>query len=185
VLETVAAVPGMVGAMFRHFRSLRKMSRDYGWINPLLEEAENERMHLLTWMQVTQPRPLEKMLVMLAQGFYAMAYATMYLLTPRVAHRFVGYLEQEAVAQYTLYLKAIDTGVLPNGPAPDIAKAYWKLPADATIRDVVLYVRADETMHRNVNHHLADMYENRKMMCEPALPPKTMEDIKAFKPSQQ
>lgn len=185
VLETVAAVPGMVAAMFRHFRSLRKMARDYGWINPLLEEAENERMHLLTWMQVTQPTPVEKMLVLLAQGIYAIAYASMYLFTPRTAHRFVGYLEQEAVTQYTNYLNAIDNGTLPNKPAPEIAKAYWRLPKDATIRDVVLYVRADETMHRNVNHHLAELYENKMALAEPALPPRTLEDVEAFKPKNE
>ena len=32
---------------FRHFRSLRTLERDHGWIATLLEEAENERMHLL------------------------------------------------------------------------------------------------------------------------------------------
>lgn len=32
---------------FRHFRSLRTLERDRGWIATLLEEAENERMHLL------------------------------------------------------------------------------------------------------------------------------------------
>lgn len=30
-LETVAGVPGMVGGMLRHFRSLRSMKRDNGW----------------------------------------------------------------------------------------------------------------------------------------------------------
>ena len=36
--------------MLRHMRSLRTMERDHGWIHTLLEEAENERMHLLTFM---------------------------------------------------------------------------------------------------------------------------------------
>jgi hypothetical protein len=30
-LETVAGVPGMVGGMLRHLRSLRRMKRDLGW----------------------------------------------------------------------------------------------------------------------------------------------------------
>ncbi len=33
VLETVAAVPGIVAAMHRHLRSLRKMERDHGWVS--------------------------------------------------------------------------------------------------------------------------------------------------------
>lgn len=48
VLETVAAVPGMVGGTLQHLRALRRMKSDHGWIRILLDEAENERMHLMT-----------------------------------------------------------------------------------------------------------------------------------------
>jgi len=47
VLETVAAVPGMVGATLQHLKCLRQMKDDEGWIRTLMEEAENERMHLI------------------------------------------------------------------------------------------------------------------------------------------
>ena len=36
MLETIAGVPGMIGAMSRHFHSLRKLTRDNGWIHTLL-----------------------------------------------------------------------------------------------------------------------------------------------------
>ena len=42
VLETVAAVPGMVAGALRHLRALRRMEDDHGWIRVLLDEAENE-----------------------------------------------------------------------------------------------------------------------------------------------
>jgi hypothetical protein len=42
-LETIAAVPGMVAAVVRHFKSLRTMRGDYGHIAMYLEEATNER----------------------------------------------------------------------------------------------------------------------------------------------
>ena len=67
-LETVAGVPGMVAAMLRHLRSLRTMRRDNGWIHTLLEEAENERMHLLTFLQLRQPGPLFRGAVLVTQG---------------------------------------------------------------------------------------------------------------------
>ncbi len=54
-LETVAGVPGMVGAMWRHLKSLRIMREDKGWIHHLLEEAENERMHLFTFLSMKKP----------------------------------------------------------------------------------------------------------------------------------
>jgi len=50
-LETVAGIPGMVGGMVRHSASLRKFERDNGWIHNLIEEAENERMHLFTFLR--------------------------------------------------------------------------------------------------------------------------------------
>lgn len=50
-LETIAGVPGMVGGMLRHLRSLGSLQQDGGWIHHLLEEAENERMHLFTFLE--------------------------------------------------------------------------------------------------------------------------------------
>ncbi len=38
-LETVAGIPGMIGGMMRHLRSLRTMQHDGGWIHHLMEEA--------------------------------------------------------------------------------------------------------------------------------------------------
>lgn len=72
------------------------MQRDHGWIDTLLEEATNERMHLLIWMQMTQPNALERLFVLAAQGTYIAAYSTLYLISPKTAHRTVGYLEEAA-----------------------------------------------------------------------------------------
>jgi threonyl-tRNA synthetase len=35
-LETVAGVPGMIGGMVRHLKSLRTLEADHGWIHHLL-----------------------------------------------------------------------------------------------------------------------------------------------------
>ncbi|ORX90490.1 alternative oxidase [Basidiobolus meristosporus CBS 931.73] len=161
-LETVAAVPGMVGAVIRHLRSLRKMKHDGGWITHLLHEAENERMHLLTWMKVCQPTLLERMLVTAVQGVFFNCFFLFYLCTPKTAHRIVGYLEEEAVISYTGFLKEIDEGRIENKPAPQIAIDYWNLQKSATIRDVVLAVRADEALHRDTNHHFSDRISLRQ-----------------------
>lgn len=72
-------------------------------------------------------------------------------MSPKICHRFVGFLEEEAVITYTRCLEDLDAGKLPtwsNLPAPSIAKTYWKLPDDATMRDVLLVIRADEATHR-------------------------------------
>ncbi|MBE0473475.1 alternative oxidase [Rhodoferax sp.] len=65
VLETVAAVPGMVGGALQHLRALRRMESDRGWIRVLIDEAENERMHLMTFIEIAKPTWLERLLILL------------------------------------------------------------------------------------------------------------------------
>jgi ubiquinol oxidase len=156
VLETVAAVPGMVGATINHLKCLRRMCGDNGWIRALMEEAENERMHLMTFVEVAQPNLFERLVILAVQWVFYVGFFALYLISARTAHRIVGYFEEEAVISYTLYLKEIDEGRSANVAAPEIARQYWKLADDATLRDVVLVVRADEAHHRDVNHGFAD-----------------------------
>lgn len=156
VLETVAAVPGMVGGMLQHMKCLRRMCNDGGWIRTLLDEAENERMHLMTFIHIAKPTWFERMLVLIVQGIFFNAFFVLYLVSPKTAHRVVGYFEEEAIKSYTAYLAEIDAGTHENVPAPKIALDYWNLPAHATLRDVVLVVRADEANHRDVNHGYAN-----------------------------
>lgn len=155
VLETVAAVPGMVGATITHLTCLRRMCDDKGWIRTLMEEAENERMHLMTFIKVASPSLFERFVILAVQWVFYIAFFLLYLVSAKTAHRVVGYFEEEAVISYTHYLKEIDEGRSENVPAPAIARHYWKLPDDATLRDVVLVVRADEAHHRDVNHGFA------------------------------
>ena len=156
VLETVAAVPGMVGGALQHLRALRRMESDGGWIATLLEEAENERMHLMTFIQIAQPSLFERLLILIAQGVFYNLFFLLYLLSSKTAHRVVGYFEEEAVYSYTEYLAGVDNGTYANVAAPKIAIDYWKLAPDARLRDVIMVIRADEAHHRDVNHGFAD-----------------------------
>ncbi len=158
VLETVAAVPGMVAGALQHLRAVRRMEDDHGRIRTLLAEAENERMHLMTFIHIARPSRLERFLVLFVQGVFYNAYFLLYLLAPKTAHRVVGYFEEEAVVSYTQYLEEIDIGRHENVPAPKVAINYWNLPPDARLRDVVLVIRNDEAGHRDVNHGFADAY---------------------------
>ena len=156
VLETVAAVPEMVGAALIHLRCLRWMRDDEGWIRTLMDEAENERMHLMTFIEIARPNWLERLLVLVAQAGFFSFFLLLYIASPRTAHRLVGYFEEQAVISYTQYLAEIDAGRVANVPAPRIALDYWRLPAGARLRDVVLAVRADEAGHRDANHGFAN-----------------------------
>jgi hypothetical protein len=161
-LETVAGVPGSIAGILRHLASLRRMRRDHGWIHTLFEEAENERMHLLTYLELKKPSPFFRGVVFITQGIFYNFFWVAYMLSPRFCHRLVGYIEEQAVHTYTTILKEIDDGKSDlakwrSTPAPEIAKAYWKMAENATMRDVIAVTRADEAHHRDVNHSFASM----------------------------
>ena len=156
VLETVAGVPGMVGGTLQHLKSLRRIENDQGWIKTLLEEAENERMHLMTFIEIAKPNSFERLLIILAQGIFYNLFFLPYLISSKTAHRLVGYFEEEAVYSYTEYLQGIREGKYENIPAPQIAIDYWHLKKDARLSDVILAVRKDEMNHRDVNHSFSN-----------------------------
>jgi ubiquinol oxidase len=161
VLETVAAVPGMVAGMLIHLKSLRKMQDDKGWIKILLEEAENERMHLMTFIEIAKPTLIERIIIIAAQFIFIFIYSIIYLFSQRTAHRIVGYFEEEAVISYTEYLQELESGRIKDQPAPKIAIDYWNLPLHSTLKDVVRVVREDEAGHRDVNHSFANLLNKK------------------------
>lgn len=170
VLETVAAVPGMVGATLVHLKALRRMQDDCGWIHTLLDEAENERMHLMTFVALIKPTLLERLLILGIQWVFYIGFFALYLVHAKTAHRVVGYFEEEAVVSYTGFVAEIDAGRIANCAAPEIAKRYWQLPENATLRDVVLVIRADEAHHRDVNHAFADELGGEAVDARPIAP---------------
>jgi ubiquinol oxidase len=162
VLETIAGVPGMVAGMLIHLRSLRKMQTGYGdQIREMLAEAENERMHLMFFIEIAKPNIFERILVILAQGIFMSFYLFMYIFFPKTSHRMIGYFEDEAVKSYTEYLDLVQNGKVMNIKAPQIAIDYYNLKKDARLSDLIISVRADEMHHADVNHSYADNLNQR------------------------
>ena len=162
VLETIAGVPGMVAGMLIHLRSLRKMQTGYGdQIREMLAEAENERMHLMFFIEIAKPNIFERILVILAQGIFMSFYLFMYIFFPKTSHRMIGYFEDEAVKSYTEYLDLVQNGKVMNIRAPQIAIDYYNLNKDARLSDLIISVRADEMHHADVNHSYADNLNQR------------------------
>ena len=157
VLETVAGVPGMVAGVWMHFKSLRAMKAGYGeQIREMLAEAENERMHLMFFIEIAKPNIFERLLVTSAQMIFGLFYLFMYVFFTRTAHRMIGYFEDEAVKSYTEYLELVESGKVPNIDAPDLAIQYYKLGTKAKLSDLIRCVRADEEHHSETNHNYAD-----------------------------
>ena len=159
VLETVAGVPGMVAGMWVHLKSLRQAKTGYGpLIRELLAEAENERMHLMFFIDIAQPSWFERALILVAQLVFMAYYFVLYIVSPKTAHRMIHYFEEEAVNSYTAYLAQIEAGEIENCPAPRLAIDYYDLPADAKLSDMILRVRADEQGHADANLTFSEGY---------------------------
>ena len=154
VLETIAGVPGMVAGVWLHAKSLRKMKTGWGpKIREMMEEAENERMHLMLFIDIAQPTWLERWIVLLAQFVFIIFYTILYIFFPKTAHRMIHYFEEEAVVSYTNYLHMISSGQTEDVPAPQIAIEYYGLQGDARLSDVIVKVREDEKHHAKVNYN--------------------------------
>ena len=157
VLETIAGVPGMVAGMWMHFKSLRSMKAGYGkHIREMLAEAENERMHLMFFIEIAKPNIFERSLVLFSQFLFGAFYFFMYVFFTKTAHRMIGFFEDEAVKSYSEYLKMIEDGEIENVKAPQIAIEYYDLKSNARLIDLVKCVKADEEHHSEVNHKYAD-----------------------------
>ena len=152
VLETVAGVPGMVAGMWLHLKSLRKMKTGWGpQIREMLAEAENERMHLMFFIDIAKPNVIERWLVLFAQFIFWQFYFLVYVIDFKTAHRMIAYFEQEAVKSYTEYLGMVERGEVPNVPAPKLAIDYYDMKETARLSDLIRKVRADEEHHSKVN----------------------------------
>jgi len=110
---------------------------------------------------MAEPGPFMRVMVLAAQGIFFNAMFVAYLVSPRTCYRFVGFLEEEAVLTYTREIADLDAGKLPKWEklqAPDIAINYWNMPeGKRSMRDLLLYIRADEAKHREVNHTLGNL----------------------------
>lgn len=117
-------------------------------------------MHLFFFLHMRNPGIFFRLAITSGQFFFMNGYFLAYLISPRLCHRFVGYLEEEAVYTYSVLLNQLDAGTLPywaTMKAPAEAIEYYSLKEDASFRDMILAVRADEACHREVNHHFADI----------------------------
>jgi len=157
VLETVAGVPGIVAGVWLHLKSLRKMKTGYGPdIREMLSEAENERMHLMFFIEIAKPNWFERYLVLFAQLIFMIFYFILYVIDYKTAHRMIAYFEEEAVKSYTDYLGLVERGEVENVPAPRLAIQYYEMGSDAKLSDLIKRVRADEQHHSEVNHKYAN-----------------------------
>ena len=168
VMETVAGVPAMAAATLLHLRCLRRLTDDHGWIRTLMLEAENQRAHLMAFVSLRRPSGWERLLIVLAQGFFYNAYFLLYLVSARTAHRMAAYMSEQAVEGYSRYLDRVSSDEQANVSAPAYAIDYWHLTPNAKISDMLIAMREDEAIHRDIQHAFADALEKGNLL--PDLP---------------
>ena len=82
--------------MLIHLKSLRSMKTGYGPSNKRdAAEAENERMHLMFFIEIAKPNLLERCLVIAVQVFSCFLHRYVHLF-PKTSHRMIGYFENES-----------------------------------------------------------------------------------------
>ena len=116
VLETVA-VPRMVAGMWMHLKSAASQAGYGPLIRELLAEAENERMHLMFFIDIAKPNWFERSLILAAQAIFWNYYFILYVVSPATAHKMIHYFEEEAVKSDTSYLEQIEAGEIEDCPA--------------------------------------------------------------------
>ncbi|MCW1889667.1 alternative oxidase [Vibrio chagasii] len=86
----------------------------------------------MIFLTVTKPSIIERILVMLLQGFvFLIIYGVIYLVSSKTAHRIVGYFEEEACNSYSRVHIQNRRGGSAQPPAPEIAITYYRLPEKA------------------------------------------------------
>jgi ubiquinol oxidase len=164
VIETIAAVPAMAAATLLHLQCLRRMTDDRGWVRVFMDEAENQRAHLMAFVAISRPSTVERLLIAISQGIFYNTYFLLYLISARIAHRLAGYLSEESIRGYSQYLERIDSGAQENRAAPASAVAYWSLSPDARLTDMILTMREDEAIHRDIHHAFADALSHGNLL---------------------
>ncbi|KAL3661573.1 hypothetical protein V7S43_013333 [Phytophthora oleae] len=149
-IETLAGFSEMVVGMAHHLRSWRSLKRGDIW----LEEAENERIHMQIFTSMKQAGLLFQGTMLAAQSIFFPAFFLAYMVSPKTCHRFVGFVEEEAVKTYTYLLEDMEHGHLDEWCtmiAPLIGRSYYDLPDDAKVYDMIKCIRADKMNHNNVS----------------------------------
>jgi ubiquinol oxidase len=166
VLETVAAVPPMVAGTLLHLKCLRRMLDDRGWVRTFMDEAENQRAHLMSFVALSRPNVWERLLIALAQGVFYNAYFLLYLISARTAHRLAGYFAEQAVQGYSRYLALIELDERGCQPAPTLAIAYWNLTPEARMTDIIQAMREEEAIYRDLHHAFANALAEGRIFPE-------------------
>ena len=161
-LETFARSSSAAASQWIHLKCLQKVKYDRDWIKILTNQAENERIHLITIIEIIQPKLFVRLLIIFGQITYQILYLFLYIIFPRTAHRFIGYSREESARDYNNYLEHLENDVSLNINASQISIKHWNLDSKAKLIDVVKLISKDKMNHATINHKVADTIDEDK-----------------------
>jgi ubiquinol oxidase len=153
-LEMIATVPGTVAVLFTRLRIRNVSEKEF--MTETICEISTERMHQTVFQELFRPSIPDRMASTILKWVFAAFYAVAYAIDPKLGHRLVGYIEEEACLSYSQYHTMIVDGTVPNIEVPSHLLAYWHLPETSRLKELVLAVRDDEARHRDANHSRAE-----------------------------
>ncbi|PRW56732.1 mechanosensitive ion channel [Chlorella sorokiniana] len=148
-----------------HFRSLVRNASDNGWVHTLAAEVDCMRAQYAIWASLSPPTLPERIFDLLL---------TMNLLT-QARHYAASctWWRRRSFTLATVLNMLARPGRLPaweRAKAPGPARAFYALPPDASFKDVVRRMMADEASARAINHQLAGLAPGRPTDARAAAP---------------
>ncbi|EAN97989.1 hypothetical protein C3747_33g208 [Trypanosoma cruzi] len=136
MLKVIAPAPPLAGAMISHLRMILKKENpayipgkgDFATeTRGLLAQAESHASHIRILMLLTEITYVERVAAVFLQAIHFAIFAFLFLLSPRVAFRLMGYLGEESVVIWTHMINDIDFGKVTERALPQDAIEYWGL----------------------------------------------------------
>eukprot|EP00887_Chlorella_sp_A99_P000819 scaffold5.g819.t1 len=151
---------GAVAALANHASSVLRNRPDNGWVHTCLANAECARVHGGILAMAARPSLPMRVLGLALQVALFFQFLPIYLLSPSVFHAYCGYRAEEQMFNYSQALKLIDTGRFRRwrgAHAPPLALSYYGLAPEASLRDALLRMRADEACIHHVDFTFASL----------------------------
>lgn len=144
-----------------HCRSMVRNTSDSGWVHTLAAEVECMRAQYAIWAALSPPSTMERIFDLMLTLNLLTQCCIVYLVAPSIIHAYQVYRAGEDLFWLGTTRHMLGRpGRLPTweqAKAPGPAHAFYALPPDASFKDVLRRMMADEASLRAINHQLAGL----------------------------
>lgn len=128
MLKSISGAPPAAAAVVEHMRCILKKNRDPRVSRTVMNEAECHQMHLKIILELTNLTLVERWLVLVAQALHFVVCFVIFVLSPRMGFRLMGYALEESSVILTHMVNDIDMDkIVVAHPPPVAALEFWGL----------------------------------------------------------